>query len=129
MTNSEDKKFSVLSFSIPAFYRFILEILYTEFPLGYDTNTSYVYYMLQVLSFQRDLISFFDDAPLYYYVLYLFAKIFGIIISIKILAVILSGLLGYSLYKFYSAQNNINKKEACEASLLTFFYFVVLRLT
>ena len=121
-------KFSFISFLIPALYRLTLELI-CEFPLGYDTNTSYIYHMIEIFSLQRDILSFFNSAPLYYYILYFLSGIIGIIPSIKVLAIILSGLFGYSIFEFYLAQKALSEKDACEAALLTFFYFVVLRLT
>jgi len=117
-------KNTILSFLIPAMYRAILEAIVKNAPLGYDTVAFYVESIMYT-QFSLKGLKYF---PLYNYILFAIKIVVkDVFLAIKIGAVLTSGLLGYSIYKWLKAIGF--ERKTLTYTLIVFFFLPNLRFT
>ena len=120
------KYYVALSFLIPAIYRLDIEIYSWPFTIGFDTMAYYLPYLLGYDKY--DVLQLYSQAPLYYILISnLNIIVKNPMITIKVMAIILQGLLGLVLY-LWSKSILRSDDKAFIYSILTSFYFVTLRL-
>jgi len=114
----------LLSFLIPAFYRLVLEVLAGVVPLGYDCVAFYVEWVMYPHPFVDGLKYF----PLYNFLL-VFANFMvdDAFLTVKIGSVLVSGFLGYSIYRWLKALGF--KSDSLYYALLVFFFLPTLRMS
>ena len=120
------KYYVLLSFLLPALYRLGIEIYSWPFTIGFDTMA---YYLPYLLGYDRyDVLQLYSQAPLYYILIsYLNTIAKNSMITLKVMAIMLHGFLGLTLY-LWAKSILLSKNRAFIYSMLTSFYFVTLRL-
>ena len=114
----------VLSFLVPMFYRLLLEVLAGSTPLGYDCVAFYVRWIMYPYSFMEGLKYF----PLYNFLLLcLNFLVKDAFLAVKMGSILVSGFLGYSIYKWLKAVGLENY--SIYYTLLIFFSVPTLRLS
>jgi len=115
---------TILSFLIPAIYRAVLEAIAKKTPIGYDTVAFYVESIMYP-EFSLKGLKYF---PLYNYILLLIKTVVkDAFLAIKIGAVLTSGLLGYSIYRWLKAIGF--ERKTLTYTLIVFFFLPNLRVT
>jgi len=124
LISREGKSLIWLSFILPLIYRIGLEIYSLPYTIGYDPMTSYIPFLMQ-----SNPLSSLPSFPFYYLIAYgLNIIINNPVITVKLIAILLSGFLGLALY-LWSMTFLQSKKMSFLFSLSTFFYFSTLTLT
>jgi len=104
-------------------FRVILELINGRYPVGYDTNTHYVLKFVK-MNLKEELAYGF----LYQYMMFFLGKLIGdVLLAIKIIACMLSGLLIYTLY-LWGEYNGLDRRDAFRFAILCYLYFTVLRI-
>ena len=120
-------RFSLLSFIVPFVYRLLLELYAYPFALGYDVMAFYVPFLLGYAELSP--LRLYATAPLYYLALHAMYGLTGDpIVAVKVVAVLLEGFLGFALYMWGFVVFK-SRVKALIFSLLTSFYFIILRLS
>jgi len=113
-----------LSFLIPALYRLVLEVLAGNIPLGYDCIAFYVKWVMYPPSFIDGLKYF----PLYNLLLFFMNFLVNdAFLTVKVGSVLISGFLGYSIYRWLRAFGFRN--DSLYFGLLIFFFLPTLRMS
>ena len=122
--------FPFLAFAIPLLVRVIPEILMGSFLVGFDSIGYYVPNTLLWLKNGVNLSAFLTDAPLIYLLLMSLTSIgASIVISLKIIAPLLLGFLGLSVYIYAYKALSWSHKKSLLVVLLATLYFVSLRIS
>jgi hypothetical protein len=122
--------FAALAFLIPLISRAVPEILMGQYVVGFDAMGYYIPNTLEWLRNGVTLFTFISSAPLIY-VLLMGTTSAGvsIVISIKVLAPLILGLLGLTLYFFAYKGLSWSSKKSLLVAVLATLYFVSLRIS
>jgi hypothetical protein len=124
-----EKVVKILSFVIPFFVRLIPEILAWPYPIGFDTVGFYAPVAVKEVVFKTRLPKLVKSTYLLYVVYTILYKLLGdSLLPSKLLAPLLTGLIGYTVYKFVRGLG-VKPSTAFLASLLSTTYFVALRIS
>ena len=122
--------FPFLAFAIPLLVRAIPEILMGPYLVGFDTIAYYVPGTFEWLKTGINFWIFIADAPLLYLFTIGVASAGGsIVILIKIMAPILLGVLGLTVYFYSRKVLSWSSKKSLLAVLISTLYFVALRIS
>ncbi|MHA1617041.1 MAG: hypothetical protein ACTSX9_07040 [Candidatus Njordarchaeales archaeon] len=83
---------------IPIIFRLLSEVYAGIFPIGYDTSMYYIVVSQAFLDGKKSFIDLWRIAPLYYFLLIPLCYFLSRFLAVKVLAIILSGLFGLSLF-------------------------------
>jgi hypothetical protein len=122
--------FPFLAFAIPLMVRAIPEILMGQYVVGFDAMGYYVPNTLEWLRNGVTPLTFISSAPLIYIILMGITSIgASIIISLKILAPLILGLLGLAIYFYAHKALSWSSKKSLLVAVLATLYFVALRIS
>jgi hypothetical protein len=122
--------FPLLAFAIPLAVRAIPEILMGQYLVGFDTIGYYVPNTLTWLGNGVSFWSLMSSAPLFYILLLGIASTGApIVITLKILAPLLLGLLGFATYYYANKGLSWAPKKSLMVAILSTLYFVALRIS
>lgn len=122
--------FPFLAFAIPLMVRAIPEILMGQYAVGFDAMGYYVPNTLDWLRNGINPLAFISSAPLIYILLMGITYIgASIIISLKILAPLILGLLGLAIYFYAHKALSWSSKKSLLVAVLSTLYFVALRIS
>ncbi|ABL79123.1 hypothetical protein [Thermofilum pendens] len=120
---------AVLSALIPALVRTIPEILSWPYTVGFDPVGIYAVNAYQGVFLSMGIPQLFKTTSLYFLIVTLAYKALGDpILAVKLLAPILNGLLGYTVYR-YARSTGLGEKASLAAALISTTYFVGLRIS
>jgi len=113
-----------LSFFIPVLYRLVLEVLAGSVPLGYDCVAFYV----ESVMFPSPFVEALEHFPLYNFLLVFMNFVIGdAFLTVKVGSVLVSGFLGYSIYRWLKALGF--RSNGLYYALLIFFFLPTLRMS
>jgi uncharacterized membrane protein YozB (DUF420 family) len=122
--------FPFLAFAIPLLVRAIPEILMGSFVTGFDTLGYYVPNTIGLLRNGVNFWAFIGDAPLAYLPLLAVTSLGGsIVVTIKVLAPLLLGFLGLSIYFYANKSLSWSRRKSLLVVLFATLYFVALRIS
>ena len=122
--------FPLLAFIIPLIVRAIPEIIMGQYIAGFDSMAFYVPNTLDWLKNGINPASFLSSAPLIYILLMgITSTGASIVFSLKLLAPLILGLLGFSVYFYASKALSWSPKKSLLVALLSTLYFVALRVS
>ncbi len=122
--------FPLLAFAIPLLVRTIPEILMYPYVVGFDTLSYYVPNTLNLLRNGVNLWAFTADAPLIYALLMGITSIgASIVFSLKVLAPLILGLLGFSIYFYAYKTLSWSHWKSLLVVMFATLYFVALRIS
>ena len=117
----------VLSFLIPFSFRLALELYSFPFTIGFDTMAYYLPFLTGYTKWSP--LQLYATPPLYYMIIYsLNSIIVNPIMTLKIVAIVLQGFLGLSLY-LWATTFFKDGLESMLFSITASFYFTVLRIS
>ena len=120
----------LLAFIIPLIVRVIPEILMGPYVIGFDTIAFYVPNTLDWLKNGIEPFAFISSAPLIDILLMGIASAgASIVFALKLLAPLILGLLGFSVYFYASKALSWSPKKSLLVALLSTLYFVALRVS
>jgi len=127
--NMFEKKEKALSFIIPLFIRSIPEVLSWPYPIGFDPVGFYAPSAVDEVVFHISFSELLKRTSFLYIVYTLFYKLIGDpLLPSKILAPLLTGFIGYTVYIFVRGLG-VKPSTAFLASILSTTYFVALRIS
>ena len=122
--------FPLLAFLIPLIVRAIPEILMGPYLTGFDTIGYYVPNTIELLSNGVSFWTFIGDAPLIYLLLMGLTSIgASLVVSLKVLAPLLLGFLGLTVYFYANKTLSWSSKKSLLAVMFATLYFVALRIS
>ena len=124
------ESFALLAFLIPFVIRFIPEIIMGPYVVGFDTLGYYVPNTLMWLRTGIDFWSFVAVSP-FFYVLLMGVTTVGvpIVISLKVMAPLILGLLGLAVYFYAHNTMSWSPRKSFLVTLFATLYFVALRVS
>lgn len=128
--NFDPRVFSLLSFFVPSIVRVLPEILMGKYIVGFDTVSYYVPVTLRWIGDGVGFFEFMACSPLFY-VLLVQLTLVGVplTVSLKVLAPILHGFLGLTIYLYARRALAWSHKKSFFVSFLAALYFVALRIS
>ena len=122
--------FPLLAFLIPLLVRAVPEVLMGPYVTGFDIMAHYVPTVENWNNGNIDLGGFFGTAPLFYaIVLLVFSGGNSLFMVLKVLAVVLHGFLGLSIFGFARQGLGWGYVKSLAVALLASLYFVALRIS
>lgn len=125
-----ERLIAILAFAIPFFVRSVPEIIAWPYPIGFDTM-NYAYWILDKHVLDMSFQVFFKSTNLFIFIVTLVDGILGlnVLLLMKILGPLLSGLLGLSLYFFARRVLGWKTLKSLLAVFMATGYFVSLRIS
>jgi hypothetical protein len=111
--------------------RLIPEILFPNYPVGFDTVTYYAPIIRRWLNYGVDWLFAFQEAPLLYLIIYAICKLSkaDVFLVLKFIGPILYGLLGLSVFYFTQAVLKWDFKKGLACVFFLFFQAASLRIS